>query len=302
MAKLDPQVKINDTLYDIQAAEANKVKAPLTIKEITDDDSESTSIYNGSEARTISVVSAENGGFFKGPIKTAHIDNPDADHILNYGDVTAAVQLLTGSGWYSYISDVFAPITKNDANQYLGIVCGSNSLVSNFGAANMQNKYLPVYLYLSTDTGNLYYGTELSSTPIQIVNNANNLTGSGTTPTYTAESIKAALDALSARITTNTNNITSLTTTHTTDKNTLSSRITTEISNREDACEELSDRIDDLEDFQDKVTTISASGVKVYDSSRLNGQQASYYQKKIYVSTALPTSGIAEGDICIIYK
>lgn len=302
MAKLDSQVNINGTLYDVQAAEANKVKVPLTIKEITAEDSETTSAYDGSETRTISVVSAENGGFFKGPIKTAHVENPGADHILNYGDVTAAVQLLTGSGWYSYIGAAFAPITKNGANQYLGIVCGDNSLVNNFGAANALHKYLPVYLYLSTDTGNLYYGTELSSTPVQIVNNANNLTGSGTTPTYTAETIKAALDALSARITTNTSNITSLTNTHNSDKSTLSSRISTEISNRESACEALEERIDDLEDFKDKVTTISSNGVKVYNSSRLNGQLASYYQKKITVATSLPTSGMAEGDICIIYK
>ena len=302
MAKLDPQVKINDTLYDIQAAEANKVKASLTIKEVTTEDSSTTSSYNGSTPRAVSVVSAEKGGFFKKPIKTAHIENPEAEHILNYGDVTAAVQLLTGSGWYSYISDVFAPITKNNANQYLGIVCGSNSLVSNFGVANMQNKYLPVYLYLSTDTGNLYYGTELSSTPIQIVNNANNLTGSGTTPTYTAESIKAALDELSARITTNTNNITSLTSTHNSDKKTLSDRITNETSNREDADDELDKRIESLEAFKTKTTTTNSNGVTVYNSTRLNGQQASYYQKKIFVQTSLPTSGMAEGDICIIYK
>lgn len=161
-------LKIDEQEYNINAVTADKVKAPFTVNISGQDSVE----FDGSEAKNISVVSSETGGDFCGPITVPSfkkqgeelISTADipGDNVVNFGDLSELITNITGAGWYSWDGNTFTQTKENDVAQHIGIVTGTDADVTAFAEKNTDEKYLPMYLYVSkidNTIGDLYLGT-----------------------------------------------------------------------------------------------------------------------------------------------
>lgn len=229
MAKLDKIINIGGTDYDVQAKNAEQVDHKLTVKEITGSGTYGyiESQFDGSKDLNISIVSAENGGYFKKPIHVGDVADWNAEElastVLNYKDISSLIGTFTGSGWYSWddskTDNKFSVVTKdNQAEgiaQYLGVVVGKNEDITAFAEYNNTAvDKLPMYLYISnTLPGNLYWGTSTSNKAIQLATISNMVKGKdieGKDIEYTAASLQSSLKNLDSRINTNLNQINSI--------------------------------------------------------------------------------------------
>lgn len=218
--KLDKVMAIGDENYEVQAKTAEKVENPLIIRSIGLSGSEKVSEqveFFGNAKKEISIVSAETGGRFKAPIAVKPLVNgvtPNSDQVLGYSDIKKVVANMTGSGWYlwsgSGSADDFTVVKKNEVNQHLGIVIGPDGQALHeqiqgigFSYTNYHEGYLPMYLYICSDTGNLYYGTSEDTICKQIVNEAIKLvsTSKPDETCYTADSLAEIITRLESKIT-----------------------------------------------------------------------------------------------------
>ena len=192
-SKLAKTLKVNGVDYDVCAVEsdiANKVVKSLEFKKYTcQEDTEGNLIYktsnapgsyNGAASRTIYYVPAKEGGAYQAPIYVPNFDRAkygDLDSlvnqniVLNYSDVSDLVSDLTGAMWYTCEKEISSgslrvnpkTITDEDGKSNfarMGVVTGNNRLVVEFNNYNKSNKSsgLPLFLYISNDSGNLFLG------------------------------------------------------------------------------------------------------------------------------------------------
>jgi hypothetical protein len=196
--ELEKTLLVDGQEYNVNAVHATQVDNTFTVKQvdIAGEIPEANVVtFNGSADADITIVPAA-GGKFSGPIKVGATDLGEADGetVLNYGDVSSLITDLTGSGWYTWNGTTFNVVSKNDVNQHLGIVVGNNDNVQQFASYNKQDKYLPMYLYISSDTGNVFYGTSEEPTATQIAVNATRLSNAQEIQVNLASTSSATLD------------------------------------------------------------------------------------------------------------
>lgn len=189
-------LKVDEQEYNINAVKAQQVENSLTItKNIFDangSESHKEVSYNGAEAANLTVVPAE-GGHFTGPVSVPTIEEPafTGDKVLNAENIGDLITNLTGSGWYTWIvtsampdpDKKFSVVKKEDLAQHLGVVVSIDAafptvfdpalqFTYSFSYNNKEKKYLPKFLGIATDTGNIYYGDSSKDTCTRLAVNA----------------------------------------------------------------------------------------------------------------------------------
>lgn len=321
MPKLDSVLKINNTSYEVQAKTAEQVVNPLNIevaKSLEQAGYENKS-FNGSEAETISVISAREGGAFEKPISvpslaTLETTTPTDTQVLNYGDISEMVAKLSGSGWYMWEEESLNAVVVNNVYQHLGIVLGAYTDLCKFAEHNNEYNILPRYLYICTDeanSGNLYYGISANEKKeavegidfIQIVNKAKELKSTTTTHSYTADSLFSELDKLKSDLSglddkVNSNDAGLRKYVDDQDK-TLDTKIKATDTKVNSAQTQLNNMTSNDSTNHLKVNNAAQAD----NATTLDGEDIEYFQKKITVKNSEPTSndGVV-GDIWIVWK
>lgn len=315
--KLDKIINIAGTDYEVQAKTAEKVENKLTIYKVIGEATEEAIEFDGqanSEGKSpeVFVVPADKGGYFRGPINvpTVGAKEKQATQVLNYEDLSSVVTNLAGSGWYSWDGTNFATVTSNGVNQHVGIVLGNADDLPGFVSKNTEiaaktdrletEYYLPKFLYICTDTGNLYLG-DCEENYRQIVNKAFELVSPTTNQSYTVDDIKTTFESLSTSVDTAESNLETakddLTEAYSEADAVLDAKINSNTA-----------KITTLESW--KANTIvagTANTVKnaAYASNAdlLDNKDSTYFQKKITISTSAPTSSDGEeGDVWIVWS
>lgn len=214
-------VHSDNTDLATSAVTADKVCEKLTINSHLVDNSGSSKIetldFDGSNAKSIDVVPAA-GGKFSGPIQagnhTVSSNEFSANAILNYSDIKNVLvsKLLNSSILYSWdpskSSNKFTPVIKTGAISGIGIVFGKESALNGTGGFAVNNstnfsEKLPVYLYICSDSYNIYFGTSDSSTASMLANSATELRykyNSATEQSYSANDIFADIKDLKDKL------------------------------------------------------------------------------------------------------
>lgn len=313
--KLDKVIEIDGTTYEVQAKTAEKVENKLTIYEVISETTEEPVEFNGhvaegEEAPEVFIVPADKGGYFRGPIGVPTVGNgPKQDtQVLNYRDLSTIVTNLAGSGWYSWDGASFAAVTDDGVNQHVGIVIGSSDNIKSFAAKNAEiaaktersetEIYLPKFLYICADNGNLYQGScENADSYQQIVNQALELVSETTGQSYTADSLRAKLDGLDADVDKNA-----------TDLKTAIDDITTDYQSADTALNgKITTNATDIRLLNNWVATVTeADDLTIKNAANANlldNKDSTYFQKKITVSDKAPTSSDGDvGDIWIVWS
>ena len=319
MPKLDSVLKINNTSYEVQAKTAEQVVNPLNIEvakslEQAGDENKS---FNGSEAETISIISAREGGAFEKPISvpslaTLETTTPTDTQVLNYGDISEMVAKLSGSGWYMWEEESLNAVVVNNVYQHLGIVLGDYSDLCKFAEHNNEHNILPRYLYICTDeenSGNLYYGASANEKKeavegidfIQIVNKAKEL--KSTDHSYTADSLfgeltelKSDLSKLDGKVNSNDAGLRK----YVDDQD---SALDTKIKATDTKVNSAQTQLNNITS-KDSANHLKVDNAAQADNAdKLDSKDSTYFQKSILVRTSDPTSGVgAVGDICIVWK
>lgn len=175
--ELAKTLTVDGQSYNINAKKAEELEKSITFTSKKYNGQEANIEYNGAEEVTIPIVPAT-GGIFDGPVKVpdTNLATAPSGTILNYGDISKLLPELTGSGWYTWKNNIFTAVTKENVNQHLGVVIGSeetlNTPNTGFAAKNYAAKYLPMYLYICLDTGNIYYGESAINTTTRLATNS----------------------------------------------------------------------------------------------------------------------------------
>lgn len=316
--KLDKVIEIDGTTYEVQAKTAEKVENKLTIYEVISETAEEPVEFNGyvaegEEAPEVFIVSADRGGYFRSPIGVPTVGNsPKQDtQVLNYRDLSTVVTNLAGSGWYSWDGDNFGAVTDNGVNQHVGIVIGSSTNLASFATRNAEiaaktersetEIYLPKFLYICADNGNLYQGScENADSYQQIVNQALELVSQTTGQSYTADSLKTKLDTLDRDVAVNATDIQTAVTNLTADYQTADTELDGKIAANANSVMTLSNWLETITETND--TTVK-NATYAENANKLDNKDSTYFQKKITVSTNNPTSSDGEvGDIWIVWS
>lgn len=316
--KLDKVIEIDGTSYEVQAKTAEKVENKLTIYEVISETTEEPVEFNGhvaegEEAPEVFIVPADKGGYFRGPIGVPTVGNgPKQDtQVLNYRDLSTIVTNLAGSGWYSWDGNNFGAVTDNGVNQHVGIVIGSSANLESFATRNAEiaaktersetEIYLPKFLYICADNGNLYQGScENAGSYQQIVNQALELVSQTTGQSYTADSLKTKLDAIDRDVAENATDIQTAVTNLTTDYQTADTELDGKIVANANGVMTLNNWLEHITETDD--TTVK-NATYADNANKLDNKDSTYFQKKITVSTNSPTSRDGEvGDIWIVWS
>lgn len=170
---LDKTLTLNGTAYNVNAVEASWVENKLTINKIDLEgniDTKKSVEFNGSEGKSLDVVPAE-GGKFSGPIRVPDTSDFSDEAVINYKDIKEVVldDILNKNTIYKYAykaendpDNLSIPTTEGTING-ISVVVGTQADVSHFSAENANTKRLTHYLYISLDTGAIFYGTSDSS-------------------------------------------------------------------------------------------------------------------------------------------
>ena len=220
---------VNDQEYNINAKKAEQLEKSLKFKAVrgpaTDQDTDTDEVnstefaFDGSKGSgdvgipVVSYVSADSGGYFKNYIGVPDLKDiiknkfiPEGHEVLNHNDIKNVVTQMTGAGWYTWILNgneyKFDTVKKENTNQHLGIVVGDDYDLHGAGFAkqNYMNKFLPMYLYIASDTGNIYYGTSDSLNYIQLSTVAKKLESDKNS--YTADDISNIISEIYTKINT----------------------------------------------------------------------------------------------------
>lgn len=316
--KLDKVIEIDGTTYEVQAKTAEKVENKLTIYEVISATTEEPiefdgHVAEGEEAPEVFIVPADKGGYFRNPIGVPTVGNsPKQDtQVLNYRDLSTVVTNLAGSGWYSWDGDNFGAVTDNGVNQHVGIVIGSSTNLASFATRNAEiaaktertetEIYLPKFLYICADNGNLYQGScENADSYQQIVNQALELVSQTTGQSYTADSLKTKLDTIDRDVAENATDIQTAVTNLTTDYQTADAELDGKIAANASSVMTLSNWLETITETND--TTVK-NATYAENANKLDNKDSTYFQKKITVSTNSPTSSDGEvGDIWIVWS
>lgn len=167
MAKeLDKVITVGDEDYKVNAVTADKVNKKLKINKIDlDGNVAADSVeFDGEYEKSISIVPVE-GGRFAGPVRVENNTEAQINDkaVLNYHDIVETVfgEFKNHSALYIWNSDdenKFKTVIEGTTPNSISLVSGLEEHLSSFANENYYNGYLSVYLYLCTDTGNIYYG------------------------------------------------------------------------------------------------------------------------------------------------
>lgn len=325
--KLDKVIEIGNDSYEVQAtnadvaAVANKVGKSLTITKVNLDKSTTDVVFNGEANRSIEVVPAS-GGAFKGRITVENVGSSVTDEksVLNWGEVKTKVvshaleELKNYSAFYTWNGT--ALVSPSNVNiKGVSIVTGVEAAISTFAANNCatgNTNQLSAFLYISTDTHAIYFGTNKDADDYYLLSGSKSqealklATARKITTDLGKDAAEATFDGtadIKPRVTGVLDPVNGGT------GSTTLSNITVGTANvlrdptdgRKSA--EAVDVIKNTSDIAKIISgeTYAAKATAADNASKLNGQSASYYQKKITISTSSPSGG-SEGDIWIVYK
>lgn len=324
--KLDSIIEIGTDTYEVQAKTsesadtAKKVENSLTInkKNLT---GTSSVVFDGSGTRSVNIVPAE-GGAFSGRITVDDLGTSitDKKSVLNWGDVEKkvvnhAIEKLTNSS-ASYEWDG-SNITSKNATGINGLsaVLGESSKVASFAAKNAaasNGAKLSTFIYICTDDHAIYFGTSESATDYFLLSSDKareavklstareitvNLAKTAATATFDGTKdikpkVTGVLDPTNGGTgSTSLANVTVGTSNNLTDPNNSRNSVT--------ALDVLNNK-DDITSLMNGDETVGHAEF-ADDADTLDGYEATYFQKKITISTSEPSGG-SEGDIWIVYK
>lgn len=177
--KMDSTLLINGESYDVSAKTADMVSNKLTINKIKlgDKTEEVVVEFDGSEARGVKLVPAD-GGRFTGRITVPSFastwDN-DPETVLNYKDIqdTVLAKLKNTSVLYTWSGTTISPVIKQ-AIAGISLVTGLEEHLAEFIA--FAGTKPTEYLYICSDTGNIYLGTSTSAEVKQLATTINGCT------------------------------------------------------------------------------------------------------------------------------
>lgn len=215
--ELEKTLLLDGQQYNINAVHATQVDNKLTLNKVNIDGVTNSSEFNGAANVELSVVPAA-GGAFSGPIRAKSATNVKDnsghikdDAVLNYGDFNNVIlkSLINNSILYEWKYDAEASENKlipaiDSGNTISGIslITGTEHALINgtngFAKENENKNYLPAYLYICTDTNNIYFGTSTSSTATRLAASAANLVDYDLGLNYNAENIKQLENTLEA--------------------------------------------------------------------------------------------------------
>lgn len=219
--ELDKVIIVGEDSYNVNAVTADKVNRQLKINKLgkigaDGQPTPSEPVYfDGEYGQEVSVVTPD-GGQFDGPIRVHNNTDAKFDDkaVLNYHDTVDVVfaELKNYSAMYSWNSEVqdadeqFKPVILGNAPNSISLVCGIEEQLQDFDSKNQYEHYLSVYLYLCTDTGNLYYGaapvlgTYYEPRRLAFLADSLCFTDGSKEDPYTAASIKHLFDTIIAAI------------------------------------------------------------------------------------------------------
>lgn len=179
--ELEKVIEIDGTDYEIHAVEATKVECPFTVKNIgfsNDVKKSETVVFDGAEPKEISIVSATTGGKFMSAIRVPSINDEGSanktksgihkEAVLNYEDIVSNVvdKLINTSSMATWTDDGLVFTNSDGSINGISLVYGKEDDFSRFEIVNKDaaandndSKWLAAYLYICSDTGNLYFGT-----------------------------------------------------------------------------------------------------------------------------------------------
>ena len=236
MPELQNTININGDIYDITAKKSEEaVHAILADKAINSDEAnraneltnsliikniglEGTVVketcFNGKNSEEISIVPAS-GGRFSGRIKVVKNTNKtiDKEAILNYEDILDRVvpNLINRSVFYRWNGEELSSAIEEAVNS-ISIVCGEENNIEGFSEHNnTSSEPLTSYLYICSDSGNIYFGT-VNSAAARIAQSAINSENAKSATTlihtdgtgkadFTAEHLSSILDNLQLQLT-----------------------------------------------------------------------------------------------------
>ena len=216
--ELDTTLKVGNNTYNINAEKAGQVENSLKITEvITGEETTANKEFNGSTPVDISVVPST-GGTFTGAINVPDTSEVQPTSVLNYNDILNKVltEISNHSTVYEWEAeedafdrgDLIAKL-EGAAPSGICVVIGAEKDRLVFGRYNEKNKVLPAYLYICSDSGNIYYCTYDDYIKLAAESDSArklNYYGNQTTPdtpsiSYTAEDLKNKFDEVDSRIT-----------------------------------------------------------------------------------------------------
>lgn len=341
---LNKTIEIDGTSYDVTATVADKVVHPLVITKATLGTGEpskrtsDTCTYDGHEKIELNLVTA-GGGKFTGPIRveSAKESEPHDEAVLNYKDIrdkvisklenTVSIAIWNGSK-LTYTDET-------DSFNGIRIISGTEDNLLNeetgFSKINYTNKLLAAYLYICSDTNNIYFGTSDNEKAIRLVDSTiNAASASEAVKLANGRKIMVDLGSEEAVIFDGTkdidgkrNNVTNeienpgpgitgiLPVKHGGTGTTSLSSITVGTAGtlRDASDGRIAATAKDVRENITRVSNIISGETYVAKASnadnavKLNGQSADYYQKKATISTSIPTASQGSvGDIWIVYK
>lgn len=182
--ELEKTLQVDGQTYNINAVQADKVANKLFINKIKLGDKDKTTAdtsvieFDGSSQKTLGIVPAD-GGRFSGRITVPPVSDTtlrsDGETVLNYKDIVSKVvdRLLNTSAMATWNNDELTfTDTETPAVHGICVVLGTEPDAANFAESNNENwnlatsenppssvpKWLPNFLYICEDTGNIYLG------------------------------------------------------------------------------------------------------------------------------------------------
>jgi hypothetical protein len=220
MAKeLDKVIVIGDESYNVNANKATQVENALTLNKVTLTGAVSKAagdavVFDGHEAKSIDLVTAD-GGRFNDKIRVPR--NSDTtihnEAVLNYGDIKEKFigHLLNNSvlyKWNKITSDSpedpkfkLDPTTTVSNLAGMSLVYGTEEDRQAFAAKNYndycsnKNSYLAAFLYICSDSGNIYFGTYNTGEITKLATTANKLDFATSTPMSLSVNLAASKDS-----------------------------------------------------------------------------------------------------------
>jgi hypothetical protein len=175
--ELEKTLKVDGQEYNINAVQADKVANKLTLKPMNLDGTVSAegsgkwTIFDGSSAQSLNIVPAA-GGQFEGKIRVPDLATAVNDKdVLNYKDIVSKVvdRLLNTSAMATWTGNELSfTDTETPAVHGICVVLGNESDVASFANQNHISKWIPNYLYICKDTGNIFLG-KAESTEINLL-------------------------------------------------------------------------------------------------------------------------------------
>lgn len=321
MAKeLEKSILVDGEEYNVNAVQADKLTHKLVVNQVgfsgkTLDKPLVTFDGSGEEDTSFEIVPTT-GGKFKG-----HLRVPDAadtynnvsnysdanedfvdDAVLNYKDIKNSVltRLINNSVLYKWNGSTLNPVIDTSIAG-VSLIAGIESQIQAFAKRNYEavNKKLSAYLYICTDSKNLYFGTAEDNVAMRlasITDSANVLSTPHTFSVNLADENMATFDG-SSDVSLGVNGTLPISKGGTNAVDATAARKNLEITPENIGAAAASH----THNYAGSSTAGGAASSALKATADANGNNiANYYQKKITISSSAPSGGY-NGDIWIKY-